>query len=102
MNSDRIRLLEQYASEDPEDPFPAYALGLEFASEHPEKAKSIFNRLMTEHPDYVPVYYQAAMLTSSIGERELIVNRRIKVASAVGDLKAVAELKSLVENDESA
>lgn len=97
MNSDRIRLLEHYASEDPNDPFPVYALGLEFVNKHPEKAKTLFSRLMREHPDYVPVYYHAALLAPSPAERKSIVNRGISAASAAGDQKAVAELKSLIE-----
>jgi hypothetical protein len=100
MNSVRIQLLEQYAKEDPHDPFPLYALGLELVEEHPTRAKEIFSLLMDQHPDYVPVYYHAAQLAitqSEVDRARSIVSKGVEKAKAARDHKAVAELENLLE-----
>jgi hypothetical protein len=100
MNSGRIQLLEQYAKEDPNDPFPVYALGLELAGDNPAKAKELFNRVMDQHPDYVPVYYHAALLAihqSEADRARSIVMKGVEKAKAIRDYKAVAELEGLLE-----
>ncbi len=100
MNSGRIQLLEQYAEEDPNDPFPLYALGLELVDDNPGKAKELFNRVMDQHPGYVPVYYHAALLAinqSEANRARSIVAKGIEKAKAARDHKAVAELEGLLE-----
>ena len=100
MNSGRIQLLEQYAKEDPNDPFPVYALGLELAEDNPARAKELFSQVMDQHPDYVPVYYHAALLAITQSEPERarsIVVKGVEKAKAARDYKAVAELENLLE-----
>ena len=100
MNSGRIQLLEQYAKEDPNDPFPVYALGLELVGNNPAKAKELFERVMDQHPDYVPVYYHAALLAITQSEPDRarsIVVKGVEKAKAARDYKAVAELEGLLE-----
>ena len=102
MNSGRIQILEQYAKEDPNDPFPVYALGLELAEDNPARAKELFSQVMDQHPDYVPVYYHAALLAITQSEPErarVIAEKGIEKAKAASDGKAVAELRSLLEAD---
>ena len=103
MNSGRIRLLEQYAKEDPNDPFPPYALALELFQSNPVRAAELFSYLMTQHADYVPTYYHAAILArqqSNQTQAENIALRGIEKAKASGDQKAATELRSLLdEND---
>jgi len=100
MNSGRIQLLEQYAKEDPNDPFPIYALGLEWAAADPTRSKELFNRVMHEHPDYIPVYYHAALLAitmAEVGQARIIIEKGIEKANAANDHKAAAELRNLLE-----
>ena len=103
MNSGRIRLLEQYAKEDPNDPFPPYALALELFQSNPLRAAELFSYLMAQHADYVPTYYHAALLArlqSNQTQAENIALRGIEKAKASGDQKAATELRSLLdEND---
>ncbi len=49
-------------AEDPTDPFNRYALALELAKSDKQKAKEVFDQLILFNPDYVPAYYQAALL----------------------------------------
>lgn len=57
MNSERIKLLEQYVEDDPNDPFNLYALALEYQKQNPAKAGKLFELLLAKHPDYLPTYY---------------------------------------------
>lgn len=100
MNSGRIQLLEQYANEDPNDPFPVYALGLELVVDNPARSRELFNQVMDQHPDYVPVYYHAALLAITLSEpdrAQSIVVKGVEKAKAARDYKAVAELEGLLE-----
>jgi hypothetical protein len=100
MNLERLQLLEQYAREDPMDPFPRYALALEWVSTDPEKAGQLFAQLLIDHPHYLPVYYHAAHLcltTSDPARAKLILEKGIQLARDVGNTKTGAELKGLLD-----
>jgi hypothetical protein len=100
MNLARLRLLEQYAKEDPSDPFPHYALALEWVTTEPRKAGKLFSQLLHDHPDYLPAYYHAAHLQIASGnlpEAKVILEKGIPLATASGDKKTLAELKGLWE-----
>jgi hypothetical protein len=102
MNSGRIQLLEQYAKEDPNDPFPLYALGLELVAENPARAKELFSLVIDQHPDYVPAYYHAALLAITQSEPDRarsIITKGVEKAKAARDHKAVAELEGLLGED---
>jgi tetratricopeptide (TPR) repeat protein len=100
MNSERIRMLEQFVKEDPTDPFNHYALGLELTKSDQLKAKIIFDQLMLEYPDYVPAYYQAALLYMELSlSREAIpiIEYGIVQATKQNNSKAANELRGLVD-----
>ena len=97
---DRIKQLEQFISEDPDDPFNYYALGLEYAKAHEYKALDIFSRLRKDHKDYLPTYYQLAKLYESAGQKEnavLTLSEGIAVAKQQKDFKTQQELMSALE-----
>lgn len=61
--SDRISTLLRFIEEDPADPFPRYALALEWKSAGDyERAYNDLLRIIENQPDYLPVYYQAGQL----------------------------------------
>lgn len=62
MNQQRITQLLDYYQQDPHDPFNLYALAMEYVAEQPAQAQHYFERLLTEHPQYLPTYYHAAQL----------------------------------------
>jgi tetratricopeptide (TPR) repeat protein len=97
MATDRIRQLEQFYKEDPLDPFNLYALALEYLKSKPAKSQSFFERLLENHPDYLPAYYHAAKLYQELGEKEKaarIFKNGISLAEKLKDMKTLRELKS--------
>ncbi len=59
----RINKLLEMKTLMPSDPFPTYALGLEYhemGDSH--KSDSLFEETMFKFPDYLPVYYQLGLL----------------------------------------
>ena|SRR5258706_7936193 len=100
MNLERLQLLEQYAREDPMDPFPRYALALEWVSTDSKKADQLFAQLLIEHPHYLPVYYHAAHLHIISGDfvnAKLILEKGILLARDLGNTKTGAELRGLLD-----
>ncbi|MBI1768414.1 MAG: tetratricopeptide repeat protein [Bacteroidetes bacterium] len=100
MNSDRIKMLEQFIADDPNDPFNHYALALELMKSDKDQAKKIFDQLISAHPEYVPSYYQAALLYlefSLSDEAVKIINQGITEAKKQNELKALNELRSLLD-----
>ncbi|HMI67432.1 MAG TPA: hypothetical protein VK517_15425 [Cyclobacteriaceae bacterium] len=100
MNLERLQLLEQYAREDPMDPFPRYALALEWVTSDPKKAEQCFDQLLIDHPHYLPVYYHAAhlhILSSDLVNAKLILEKGILLARDLGNSKTGAELKGLLD-----
>lgn len=103
MNSDRIKMLEQFIADDPSDPFNHYALALELIKTDRNQAKKIFDRIIREHPDYVPSYYQAALLYIELSLNEdaaKIIEDGIVEARKQNNQKAVNELRSLLDEME--
>ncbi len=100
MNVDRIKILEKFIAEDPEEPFSRYALGLELSHEDPNKAIAILLALVKDKPRYVPTYYQAGVLLldqNRLEEAKIILEQGIKTARLQNEHKAAIELKQLLE-----
>lgn len=97
MNSTRIQQLYEFLKETPDDPFLLYALALEYSEERPDKAREIFEELLSNHPDYLPTYYHAAALMEQTGHREhaiLIYEKGIKLARLQSATTALRELQN--------
>src|SRR2546421_9769815 len=100
MNSDRIKMLEQFVAEDPGDPFNRYALALELVKSDKQKAKEIFDQLIRVNPEYIPAYYQAALLyiEFSLNEEAIpLIENGIAQAKKQNNPKAASELGSLLD-----
>lgn len=100
MNIERIKQLEKFISEDPEEPFNRYALALELAHEEANKAIALLLDLIKDKPHYVPTYYQAALLLldqNRLEETKIILAQGIKIARVQSEHKAASELKLLFE-----
>ena len=96
----RIKLLERFIKEDPNDPFNYYALGLEYAKQDEQKALDIFIQLIGDHRDYLPTYYQLAKLYEQVGQRERALttyNDGIMIAKQQKDFKTQQELAAALE-----
>ncbi len=91
-------MLEKFAAQKPDDPFPCYGLALEYRKLGKGlDARRCFDQLMTKHPGYVPAYLMAGNLLVELGERGAaaeVFERGMAAARASGDLHALAELES--------
>ena len=95
----RLAQLWQFYSEDPKDPFNLYAYALELAKSDKEKAIELLKQLIIETPDYIPTYYQAAILILEMNQdAQLIIEQGIAEAKAQNNRKAQNELQSLLDN----
>jgi hypothetical protein len=96
-------MLEQFVAEDPNDPFNRYALALELMKSDKLRAKEIFDQLILVNPDYVPVYYQAALLYLELspGEKTTkLIDAGIIQARKQNNAKAANELRGLLDEME--
>ena len=101
MNPKRIALLEEFISNQPEDPFNYYALAMEYYEEDPVKSLRILETLIAEHHNYLPSYYKAAYLHwefENYDEAKRIFEEGIALALSKNDEKALNELKSSLHN----
>jgi len=100
MNSERIKLLEQYLADDPTDPFNLYALALEFQKQNPAKAVKLFELLLERHPDYLPTYYIAGNFYAEQAQTEKaqdVLKRGMALAKSKGENTTARELQSAID-----
>jgi lipopolysaccharide biosynthesis regulator YciM len=100
MKSDRLKMLEKFMAEEPEDPFNIYALALEYLNSDSTQSGKLFDLLLDKHPDYVPTYYQAGNFFWDRGESDKalsVLAVGVEKAKKTGDVKAKMEIQSLLE-----
>lgn len=101
MHAERIAQLLKFLEAEPNDPFLIYALATEYVKDQPAKALAFFEKLLNEHPDYVPTYYHAAALYDEMELQEKAgktYRRGIEKAREAGDQHALRELQSAYTN----
>lgn len=100
-NLERIKLLEQFSEEEPENPFNWYALALEYQDSDPEKTSKLFNKLLSYHNSYLPTYFPAAHFFADRDElkkAEKVFREGIKLARSQENEKAYRELQNAFQN----
>lgn len=93
----RINMLKKYLEENPDDPFNIYALALEYLDLDVKISKSYFDKLLKNHPDYLPTYYHAANLyleLDNFEEAKKLYNKGILLAEKQGDINTLNELQN--------
>ncbi len=101
MAGERLGSLLKFLEETPNDAFLLYAIANEYKRESPEKSKEYFEKLLDEHPNYLPAYYQAAQLhqeLGELGEASELYKAGIVVATQQKELKTLAELQNAYMN----
>lgn len=101
MHAERITQLLKFLEAEPNDPFLLYALATEYVKHQPDKALAFFEKLLNEHPDYVPTYYHAAALYNELGLQDKAgrsYRAGIEKAREAGDSHALRELQSAYTN----
>ena len=91
----RLQQLLAFHADDPTDAFTIYALATEYRAQEPERAWEFYNKLLTEHPDYVGTYYHAGKLLEQFGKKddaEKVYRTGLKVARTAGQQHAASEL----------
>ncbi|MFM7854520.1 MAG: tetratricopeptide repeat protein [Flammeovirgaceae bacterium] len=98
--NERAKMLEQLISEDPKDPFLHYALAMETAKSNPAEATQLFKWVLAQYPNYLPAYYQAALLHIELKDEQnaiAVLQEGINLAKLLGEQKTLSELKSLLD-----
>ena len=93
----RAETLKAFIANKPQDPFPRYALAMEYKNtgQLPE-ARAQFEILMRDHADYVATYLHAGGTLAALGDRpaaRAAFTRGIEVATRRGDAHARGELE---------
>jgi len=94
---DRIRQLEEFLKEDPNDPFNSYALALEYLKTDTDKSRRLFENLIKDQPNYLPTYYPFAHLLIELQQpqkAESVFKTGIEISKKLNDLKTLKELNS--------
>lgn len=98
---DRLKLLRDFIDEEPENPFNYYALALELMDKDQEEAAILFDFLLVNHPDYLPVHFPSAHFFADLNHiqkaRE-IFEKGIALAELKKEEKTLKELKNAFQN----
>ncbi len=101
MNEARINLLKNYIDEEPSDPFNYYALACEYLNGKEEEALVLFDKLLSDFPEYLATYYQAAQLKAEFEQEDEaleIYEKGIALAKAQDNQKTLRELQTAKQN----
>lgn len=93
----RADTLKAFIASKPQDPFPRYALAMEYKNAGQlAEAREQFAVLMRDHADYVATYLHAGNTCLALGDRAAARDayaRGIEVAGRRGDAHARGELE---------
>ncbi len=94
--NNRLEVLKQFVTEEPEDPFNHYGLATELLKFNKIESREIFEYLLKTHADYLPTYYHLGALYVELGEYSLAKKTYIEgiaLAQKIGNEKTLKELK---------
>ena len=101
MNAKRLAQLRQFAEQDPNDPFPRYALALEYdAGTETARAAEMLEDLLAKFPRYVPAYQQLGTLylkLERLPKARAVLQTGMIVARGEGDHHAAKEMEEALE-----
>lgn len=100
MNPARLQQLERMHLEEPADPFPPYALGVEYLATDPARALNYFEALRRQQPDYLPTYYQAGCAYEALARPEeaaAVYRAGMDLSRRQHDSKTLNELRAALE-----
>ena len=93
----RVEALRTFIAQRPADPFPRYALALEYKNGgRLEEAREAFEALMTAHPGYTAAYLHAGQNLVALGralEARAVYQRGLDACARAGDAHARGELE---------
>lgn len=90
-------MLQAFIAQKPRDPFPRYALALEYKNaDRMDEAQAAFAELTALDPSYVPTYLHAGNVLLALGRRDdarATYQAGIVAATRAGDTHARGELE---------
>ncbi len=97
MSTDRLKKLQQFLAQTPNEPFLKYAIALEYLKlEEDQQALAQFEKITQEHPLYVGTYYHLGKLYEKLQLEEQALpcyKRGMDVARQLEDHHAFSELQ---------
>jgi tetratricopeptide (TPR) repeat protein len=98
---DRVALLNEVLSQNPNDAFARYGLAMEYSNTGKiELGLEEFGKLLTAHPDYTPGYFMAAQTLAKadrVGEAKKMLIDGIDSAKRTNNGYAQAEMEAMLE-----
>jgi predicted Zn-dependent protease len=98
---DKIAMLLEILSQNPNDAFARYGLAMEYAGrDETEPALKEFAALLAQHPDYTAGYFMAAQLLAKNARNEEAKTRLVDgIASAgrTGNQHALGEMQTMLD-----
>jgi tetratricopeptide (TPR) repeat protein len=98
---DRIALLTEILTENPEDAFARYGLAMEYSKAGQiERALEEYKTLIEKNPDYTPAYFMAAQTlaaASRVDEAKRWLVDGISSARRTGNAHAQSEMTAMLE-----
>ncbi len=98
---DRIAMLNEVLSQNPDDAFARYGLAMEYSKQgEVERALEEFEKLLASHPDYTAGYFMAAQTLASanrVDEAKKMLVEGIASARRTGNSHAQSEMTAMLE-----
>lgn len=100
--TDRISKLREFLKDNPQDNFLRHALALEYIKqEQDQEARTLFETILIQSPDYIGSYYHLAKLLEKMEEKQLAIEwyeKGMQAAKQAGDQHAYNELQAAYED----
>jgi predicted Zn-dependent protease len=97
---DRIDMLNEILTQNPDDAFARYGLAMEFSKiGDVEKALQEFDKLLSAHPDYTAAYFMAAQTlakSNRVDEAKKMLSDGIVSAARTGNTHAQSEMEAML------
>ena len=101
MDTSRLDILQKSLEENPRDAFTRYLVALELSKlERHAEAIAQFEKMIAEHSNYVPTYYQFAQLHENLGNAEeaiRIYKLGLIAARRAGDQHTASEIQAALD-----
>jgi len=98
---DRLALLNEILSQNPDDVFARYGLAMEYSKTgEVERALQEFGKLLSTHPDYTAGYFMAAQTLANANrtdEAKKMLIEGISSASRTGNTHAQSEMTAMLD-----
>jgi cytochrome c-type biogenesis protein CcmH/NrfG len=97
---DRVAMLAEVLSQNPNDAFARYGLGMEYSKAGKvEQALEEFGKLLATHPDYTAGYFMAAQTMARAEQKEqakMMLMDGIAAAKRTGNSHAQSEMEAML------